>query len=81
MVEIVKTSVTVMAKGSDQAGYVGWDPVWPRHFWVRSNLGFPASKAGLKPGDEIVAINGHKVLFFPTVSSTIQKGEGQAGGF
>lgn len=72
----VNTSVTVTAKGSDQAGYVGWDPVW-RGFLGEVEPGFPASKAGLKPGDEIVAINGHKVLFFPMVSSTIQKGEGK----
>jgi regulator of sigma E protease len=72
----VETSVTVIPKGSSQAGYVGWDPVW-RGILGDVEAGFPASQAGLKPGDEIVAINGQKVLFFPTVSETIQKGGGK----
>ncbi len=35
------------------------------------------SQAGLKVGDEIVGIDGRKVLYFPTVALTIQKGDGK----
>ena len=39
--------------------------------------GLPASKAGLKPGDEIVGIDGHPVLYFPTIAHVIQTGDGK----
>ncbi len=39
--------------------------------------GLPASKAGLKPGDEIVGIDGRKVLYFPSVALAIQTGDGK----
>ena len=39
--------------------------------------GLPASKAGLKPGDEIVGIDGHKVLYFPSIAHAIQTGNGK----
>ena len=39
--------------------------------------GFPASKAGLKPGDEIVGIGGRKVLCGPCVAYTLQGDKGK----
>jgi len=74
--EIVMTSIEPIAKGANRAGYVGWDPVAPGVLeGVESGL--PASKAGLKPGDAIVGINGRKVLYFPSVAYTIQTGNGK----
>ena len=74
--QIVKTSITPVAKGSEHAGFVGWDPVAPGVLEeVMPDL--PASKAGLKPGDEITGINGRKVLFFPNIATTIRSGDGK----
>jgi regulator of sigma E protease len=73
--QIVKTSITPIAKGSDQAGYAGWNPIAPG-ILEGVEPGLPASKAGLKPGDEIVGINGHKVFYFPNVAYAIQTGNG-----
>ncbi len=73
--EIVKTSITPKAKGSDPAGEAGWDPI-ARGVLGGVEPGLPASKAGLKPDDEIVGIDGHKVYYFPSVALAIQKGNG-----
>ena len=74
--QVVKTSVTPISKGFDHSGYVGWDPIAPG---ILEDVmpGLPAIKAGLKPGDEIVGINGRRVLYFPSVASTIQSGNGK----
>src|SRR5271169_5056342 len=61
---IVNTSITPIAKGPNRAGYVGWEPILPG-ILEGVEPGLPASKAGLKPGDEIVGIDGHKVYYFP----------------
>jgi regulator of sigma E protease len=74
--QIVKIAITPIAKGSEHAGYVGWDPIAPGVL-EEITPGLPADKAGLKPGDEIVAINGQKVFFFPSVASSIQSGKGK----
>jgi regulator of sigma E protease len=73
---IVNTSITPIAKGPNRAGYVGWEPILPG---VLEGVepGLPASKAGLKPGDEIVGIDGHKVYYFPSVAYAIQTGNGK----
>jgi regulator of sigma E protease len=74
--QIVKTSLTPIAKGSDHAGYVGWDPVAPGII-EEVIPGLPASKAGLMPSDEIVGINGRKILYFPSVTYAVQNGNGK----
>lgn len=74
--QVVSTSITPIAKGPNRVGYVGWDPVAPG---VLEGIepGLPASKAGLKPGDQIVGINGRKVLYYPSVALAIQTGNGK----
>ncbi len=74
--QIVNTSITPVAKGSEHAGYIGVDPVAPG-ILDEVIAGLPASQAGLKPGDEITGINGRKVLFFPNVATTIRSGDGK----
>src|ERR1019366_6995730 len=72
----VNTTITPVAKGANRVGYVGWDPYAPG---VLEGIepGLPAGKAGLKPGDVIVGINGHKVFYFPSVAMAIQSGNGK----
>lgn len=72
----VNTTITPVAKGANRVGYVGWDPDAPG---VLEGIepGLPASKAGLKPGDVIMGINGHKVFYFPSVAMAIQSGNGK----
>jgi regulator of sigma E protease len=74
--QVVKTSITPIAKGPNRAGYAGWEPVAPG-ILEGVEPGLPASKAGLKPGDEIVGIDGRKVLYFPSVAYAIQTGNGK----
>jgi regulator of sigma E protease len=74
--ETLSTSVTPIAKGPNRVGYVGWDPVLPGVLETVER-GLPASKAGLKPGDEIVGIDGHQVLYFPSIAHAIQTGDGK----
>jgi regulator of sigma E protease len=74
--ETIKTSITPIAKGANRAGYAGWDPIAPG-ILEGVEPGLPAAQAGLKPGDEIVGINGHKVMFFPSVAYAIQTGNGK----
>ena len=74
--EIVNTAITPVAKGPNRVGYAGWDPVAPGILdWVEPGL--PASKAGLKVGDEIVGIDGHKAYYFPSFAYAIQTGNGK----
>jgi regulator of sigma E protease len=74
--EMVKTSITPIPRGPNREGYAGWDPLVPA---VLESVeeGFPASKAGLKPGDEIVGVDGHRIYSFPSVAYAIQKGNGK----
>jgi regulator of sigma E protease len=74
--DLLDTSITPVAKGANRAGYAGWDPV-ALGILEGVEPGLPASKAGLKPGDEIVGVDGHKVLYFPIVATTIQSGGGK----
>jgi regulator of sigma E protease len=74
--EIVKATLTPAAKGPDREGYAGWEPMAPGVLeWVEPGL--PASKAGLKPGDEIVGLDGRKDFYYPSVAYAIQTGNGK----
>jgi regulator of sigma E protease len=74
--QTVKTSITPIAKGSSRDSYVGWDPLAPGILETVEPT-MPAGKAGLKPGDEIVGVNGQKVYYFPSVAMDIQTGKGK----
>lgn len=62
--------------GPDQTGTVGWYPYIPAVIaTVDSSL--PAGRAGLRAGDQIVGVDGRRILCFPRVADVIQKGHGK----
>lgn len=55
--QVLEKTITPEATGEDQAGEAGWQQVGRSNVaWVEA--GMPAEKAGIKVGDEIVAVNG-----------------------
>jgi regulator of sigma E protease len=71
-----KSSITPRAKGPNRIGFAGWYSYSPGVIET-VEPGLPASKAGLKPGDEIVGIDGRKVFYFPSVAYALQTGDGK----
>jgi len=69
-------ALTPRAEGPDRVGYAGWYPYAPGVV-DKVEPGLPASQAGLMPGDEIVGIDGHKVLYWPRVAYLLQSGKGK----
>lgn len=69
-------TLTPKAEGRDQTGYAGWYPYIPAVI-ATVDPGFPAGKAGLKPGDKIVGVDGRRVLCAPRVAYAIQRGSGR----
>ena len=55
------TSITPEAYGSNRLGYVGWTPKEPNFTITELEAGMPAEKAGMKIGDDIVAVNGQEI--------------------
>jgi regulator of sigma E protease len=72
----IKCIITPVAKGPDRIGDAGLDPYMPAIIHA-VEPGLPASKAGLKPGDEIVGIGGRKVFYFPSIAYAVQSGNGK----
>ncbi len=69
-------TLTPVAEGPSRMGYAGWYPYVPGILdKVEPNL--PAGQAGLKPGDEIVAFNGHRILCGPRVAYGLQASNGK----
>ena len=69
-------TLTPRPEGRAQLGYAGWSPRMPAKLQaVEPDL--PAAKAGLQAGDEIVAINGQPVLFWPGISDLLQQNGAQ----
>jgi regulator of sigma E protease len=74
--ETLKVSVTPVARGKDRIGDAGWSPsLVGRVDSVEATL--PAGQAGMKPGDEIVALDGHRIYFWPRIASAIQESAGK----
>jgi len=71
-----KSSITPRAKGPNRIGFAGLYPYSPGVIET-VEPGLPASKAGLKAGDEIVGIDGRKVFYFPSVAYALQAGDGK----
>jgi len=69
-------ALTPRAEGPDRVGYAGWYPYEPGVI-DKVEPGLPASRAGLISGDEIVGIDGHKILYWPRVHYLLQSGQGK----
>jgi regulator of sigma E protease len=69
-------ALTPRAEGPDRVGYAGWYPYEPGVI-DKVEPGLPASRAGLRPGDEIVGVEGRKVLYGRRVAYLLQSGKGK----
>ena len=56
--QIINKTITPEAHGVDQIGMAGWSPKQPCVCITDLTAGMPAQKAGLKVGDEILAVDG-----------------------
>ncbi len=74
--DTIHTTLTPHAEGPSQVGAVGWYPYAPG-IVNKVEPGFPAAKAGLQSGDEILELDGQKILFWPRFSSALQAGQGK----
>jgi regulator of sigma E protease len=69
-------ALTPRAEGPDRVGYAGWYPYAPGVV-DKVEPGLPASQAGLMAGDQIVGIEGRKVLYWPRVAYLLQSSKGK----
>ncbi len=74
--ELLHASLTPEAQGANDTGEAGWYPYVPGVI-EEVNQGQPASQAGLKPGDEIVGINGEPVYFWPLLVQKLRDSKGK----
>ncbi len=72
---LLHLSLRPRAEGPDQVGSAGWYPVVPLII-DQVSPGTPASQVGLKPGDEIVGVNGEKMLFQPLIVEKLRDSDG-----
>jgi regulator of sigma E protease len=74
--QMIETSLTPKAKGPSRVGFAGWYPYSPG-IVKAVEPGFPAGRAGLKPGDEIVGMDGRKVFCAFCIAYALQTGDGK----
>jgi regulator of sigma E protease len=74
--QTLKLSLTPQARGPSRVGDAGWFPYVPGTIEM-VDPGLPASQLGLKPGDQIVGVEGRKVFFWPRLTYLIQSGNGR----
>ena len=74
--QTITLKVTPEPKGPNSVGFAGWLPVDPATVEV-VEPGLPAGQAGLKPGDEILGMDGAKVLYWPRLAYLIQNSNGR----
>src|SRR5437773_3093237 len=72
----IELKITPKATKQDQVGYIGVDPYQPAII-AEVEPGLPAGRAGLRPGDQIVAVNGLKAYSYPSVQQEIQAANGK----
>ena len=72
----ISLMVTPQAVGPDAVGDVGWGPYFPA-FINTVDPGMPGGQAGLKPGDQILELDGQKIYFRDTFPQALQAGKGK----
>ena len=72
----LELKITPKATKQDQVGYIGVDPYQPAII-AEVEPGLPAGRAGLRPGDQIVAVNGQRTYSYPSVQQEIQAVNGK----
>ena len=73
--QVLHLSLTPHAEGQDGAGVAGWYPYVP--FVVDEvEPNQPASQAGLKPGDQIIGLNGQPVYYWIVLIERLRAGKG-----
>ncbi len=73
---ILNLALTPRADGPSRVGYAGWYPYAPGTL-DKVEPGLPASQAGLKPGDQIVALDGRQILCWPRLAYALQRSNGK----
>ncbi len=73
-------TITPRADGRDEIGYAGWAPDIPSVLGA-VEPGFPAAKAGLKVGDRILALDGHRIAGSGALIRALQLGQGKRADF
>ena len=68
--------VTPRPEGRDQLGYVGWAPCVPALLGM-IEPGSPASRAGLKPGDRITALDARPIHCWQDLAPALEAGKGK----
>jgi regulator of sigma E protease len=74
--KILNMTLTPRAEGPSRVGYAGFYPYAPGVV-DKVELDLPASHAGLIAGDQIVGIDGRKILYWPRVFYLLQSGKGK----
>lgn len=74
--KVLSLALTPRAEGPDREGYAGWYPYAPGVI-DKVEPGLPANQAGLVPGDQIVGVEGRKVLYWPRVAYALQSTKGK----
>jgi len=69
-------SLTPHTEGQDGAGVAGWYPYVPLVI-DKVEPGQPASKAGLKPGDKIVGLDGKPTYYWALIVQDLRDGKGK----
>jgi regulator of sigma E protease len=72
--KLIHTQLTPRSDGPDNPPVLGLAPEEPARFGSISP-GSPAQKAGVAPGDRVLAVNGHPVLYPGDVIALIQEAE------
>ncbi len=74
--QLLNVPLTPKAEGADQTGYAGLYPCFPSVVGEVERSS-PAARAGLEPGDHILAIDNRQVPCFEQLSSVIQARAGK----